>query len=113
MSTESPSLAFGLGGFGGDDLARGGFLMGERVGEHHRPAAGLRLDAVALVKGDFEPVPLESGDFVLEIEAGGGVSFGLVGIRERVAALGGNVMIKGRRGSGTVVGVEIPMGREG
>jgi PAS domain S-box-containing protein len=55
----------------------------------------------------------DNGKGIGEIEAGGQVSFGLVGIRERVAALGGNVMIKGRRGSGTVVGVEIPVGREG
>ncbi len=55
----------------------------------------------------------DNGKGIGEMEAGGQVSFGLVGIRERVAALGGNVMIKGRRGSGTVVGVEIPVAREG
>ncbi len=54
----------------------------------------------------------DNGRGIGDVGSGGQVSFGLVGIRERVAALGGNVMIKGRRGSGTVVGVEIPVGRE-
>jgi len=81
------------------------------IAKHSGASAG-RV-SLKITSGSLVLEVSDNGKGIGEIEAGGQVSFGLVGIRERVAALGGNVMIKGRRGSGTVVGVEIPVAREG
>jgi signal transduction histidine kinase len=42
-------------------------------------------------------------------QAAGSTSFGLIGMRERVEGLGGELMVQGRAGKGTTVHVTIPL----
>jgi signal transduction histidine kinase len=37
-------------------------------------------------------------------------SFGILGMRERALSLGGSFVIRGEKGKGTVVAVELPLG---
>ncbi|MBE0568127.1 MAG: PAS domain S-box protein [Deltaproteobacteria bacterium] len=52
----------------------------------------------------------DNGVGISEERASGSDSLGLVGIRERVRRLGGNVTIQGKPGKGTLVRVSLPIG---
>lgn len=53
----------------------------------------------------------DDGRGVKEQEAAGLSSFGLMGLRERVALLGGNMVLLGRSGKGTTLTAQIPLSR--
>jgi signal transduction histidine kinase len=56
----------------------------------------------------------DDGKGVRPEEAAGARSFGLIGIRERVSALGGTVSVSGEAGRGTTIEVRVPCaGEEG
>ena len=55
----------------------------------------------------------DNGKGIQSKEIANPTSFGLIGIRERVRALGGRVRIQGIEGKGTIVAVSIPVQREG
>jgi len=54
----------------------------------------------------------DNGIGISEESASGSNSLGLIGIRERVRQLGGNVIIQGKPGKGTLIRVSLPI-REG
>jgi len=49
---------------------------------------------------------------ISDSQANGAASFGLLGIRERISALGGKVDIQGIPGEGTSIQIVIPRGRD-
>ena len=55
----------------------------------------------------------DNGRGITEEEISGAKSLGIIGIRERVRYMGGEVRIEGSSGAGTVVTVSIPAGKEG
>jgi PAS domain S-box-containing protein len=55
----------------------------------------------------------DNGRGITEEEISGAKSLGIIGIRERVRYMGGEVRIEGSPGAGTVVTVSIPAGKEG
>jgi signal transduction histidine kinase len=63
--------------------------------------------------GKIELKVKDNGKGITEKQISGPKSFGLIGIRERVHFLDGNVEIKGVQGKGTTVTVRIPIHKEG
>jgi len=53
----------------------------------------------------------DNGRGIMEHEAAGLSSFGLIGLRERVALLGGKIVLQGRPGKGTTLTAQIPLPR--
>jgi PAS domain S-box-containing protein len=76
----------------------------------HARASGVHItlqvsaDALALGVGD-------NGRGITEAERRSPLSLGLVGIRERAIACGGDLVIRGARGQGTTVSVTVPLPR--
>lgn len=75
-----------------------------------RHSHATRASVAVRVEGDGVELEVEDdGRGITEQEAADPASIGLVGIRERVYALGGEVAIRAAHGSGTVVRVRIPL----
>lgn len=68
-----------------------------------RVCVSLRFDA-----GEGTLRISDNGKGILEEQVRGVKSFGLIGIRERVSALGGTVSVKGEPGRGTVIEAKVP-----
>jgi signal transduction histidine kinase len=76
-----------------------------------RHAAASRVD-VSLKKKDHALIVevRDNGIGIIEGRSFGSQSFGLIGIRERVRLLGGEAVIRGKPGEGTLVRVTLPDG---
>jgi len=76
-----------------------------------RHAAASQVDVSLERKGDFLVLEVrDNGIGIKEGRISDSKSLGLVGIRERVLLLGGEVLISGKPGEGTIVRVTFPMG---
>jgi len=76
-----------------------------------RHAAASRVDVSLKKKGHNLIVEVrDNGIGIAEGRIIGSKSFGLIGIRERVRLLGGEAVIRGIPGKGTLVSVTIPYG---
>jgi PAS domain S-box-containing protein len=62
--------------------------------------------------GRFEIILGDDGIGITPEQASAPTSFGLIGIRERVEGLGGELTVQGRKGKGTTVHVTIPIAAE-
>jgi PAS domain S-box-containing protein len=72
--------------------------------------AGASAVTVTLTEGaQFEMRIRDNGKGISEGDAANPASIGLVGMRERAALVGGTFQIRGRRGQGTTVVVQIPI----
>jgi signal transduction histidine kinase len=77
-----------------------------------RHAKAARVTIRLEQKGDALCLAVEdNGRGIKEQEAAGLSSFGLMGLRERVALLGGNMVLQGRSGKGTTLTAQIPLSR--
>jgi signal transduction histidine kinase len=74
-----------------------------------RHADATRVEIFLQCDGKFGTLRVtDDGKGILPEQAASGKSFGLIGIRERVAALGGTVAVTGEPGRGTTVEVKVP-----
>jgi two-component system, NarL family, sensor histidine kinase UhpB len=72
--------------------------------------AGASAVTVAITEADvFELRIRDNGKGINDKDADNPASIGLVGMRERAALVGGTFQIRGRRGQGTTVSVQIPI----
>jgi glucose-6-phosphate-specific signal transduction histidine kinase len=79
-------------------------------------AAAERLDAVRLIAGQLA-VSLDTAESVLRVtvrdDGVGGADLtggtGLVGLKDRVEALGGRILVDSSRGAGTTLCVDLPL----
>ena len=78
-----------------------------------RHAAASRVDVVLKKKGDALIVEVkDNGIGIMEGRVLDSKSLGLIGMRERVRLLGGEIAIDGKPGEGTSVKVTLPIGNE-
>lgn len=76
-----------------------------------RHAAASHVDVILQEKGDTQILEVrDNGIGIMEGRISDSKSLGLIGIRERVYLLGGEVAISGEPGKGTLVQVTIPIG---
>jgi signal transduction histidine kinase len=59
--------------------------------------------------GSLELAIKDNGRGITEEDIGAPTSFGLMGMRERILAIGGNFEIKGTHNMGTLVSVKVPL----
>jgi two-component system sensor histidine kinase UhpB len=62
--------------------------------------------------GRFEIILGDDGIGITPEQASAPTSFGLIGIRERVEGLGGELTVQGLKGKGTTIHVTIPIAAE-
>jgi len=76
-----------------------------------RHAAASRVSVALKRKGDVLTIEVkDNGVGITEARIFGSNSFGLIGMRERVLLLGGEAVISGKPGEGTLVRVTLPVG---
>ena len=78
-----------------------------------RHAAASQVRVILERKGDTVVIEVrDNGIGIMDGQISGSMSLGLIGIRERVRLLEGEVEISGKPGKGTLVRVTLPIGEE-
>jgi PAS domain S-box-containing protein len=80
------------------------------VGRHSRASHTSVL--LRETDGRLEIIVEDNGIGITAEQAAGSTSFGLIGMRERVEGLGGELMVQGLKGKGTTVHVTVPFAAE-